>query len=106
MAVSAEPPSARGSDSVDPALVTVGYLVATYGVTVLLGIIPETAGLAAPAALLALILGVLAWVRLRDTRPAVADAFRIGVIVAIVIPVVIMLVALGVCIVALAGFRV
>lgn len=102
-AVAAEPPAARGTESVNPALVTIGFVVGTYVVVFVLGVIPDTSGLAAPAAILALVLGILGWIRLRDTRPAVANAFRVGVIIAIVIPVVIMLVALGVCVVAIVG---
>jgi hypothetical protein len=42
---------------------------------------------------------------LRGSRPRIADAFRIGVVIAIVVPLAIGVVALGVCLVVTTGFR-
>jgi hypothetical protein len=105
-AVTAEAVPARGAAMLVPGLVAIAFLVGTYGVSGVLAAIPQTSGLGVVAFGLSLVLGILAWLRFRDTRPDLANAFKIGVVLVIVLPVVIGLVALGVCIVALSGMRV
>ena len=86
-----------------PVLVTIGYVVGTYGLTWVLLVMPETTNLALPFLGLAFVLGILAWLMLRDSRPALATAFKYGVVIGVVAPLVIGLVALGLCIVLIAG---
>lgn len=84
-------------------LIVIAYFVGVFVVAFLLALIPETSILALPAIGLGLVLGVFAWLTLRDSNPPLADAFRLGVIILIVLPLALGLVAFGVCIVAIAG---
>lgn len=102
-AVAAVPVATRGPATVVPVLVTIGYVVGTYGLTWVLLVMPETTNLALPFLGLAFVLGILAWLMLRDSRPALATAFKYGVVIGVVAPLVIGLVALGLCIVLIAG---
>lgn len=99
---SAEPVRGHGANA-KAIFIVIGYFVGVFVVASILSFIAETSLLALPAMGLGLVLAVLASVMLRDTRPALADAFKIGVIIVIVLPLVLGLVALGVCVVAL-GF--
>lgn len=101
-AVSAEPFRGRKANA-KSILIVIGYFVGVFVVATLLAAIPETSILALPAIGLGLVLALLAWLTLRDSNPPLADAFRIGVIIVIVLPLVLSLVAFGVCLVAIAG---
>jgi hypothetical protein len=102
-AVAAEPPPTTGRASLVPPLITIAYFLGTYAIAAVIALIPQTSGLAAPVLGALLALGILAWLMFRESRPAVANAFKIGVILAIVVPLVLALAALGVCLVLLAG---
>ena len=103
-AVTAEPVPARGRASVVPGLITVAYIVGTYAVVFVLAAMSATSWLAVPSLGLSLVVGILVWLMLRESRPDLANAFKIGVILAIVLPLVLALVALGICVVALVGY--
>ena len=47
---------------------------------------------------------MFAWLTLRDSNPPLAEAFRIGVIILVVLPLVLALVGLGMCVVCSVGF--
>lgn len=83
----------------------VGYFVAVFAVATILAAIPETSILALPAIGIGLLGAIFAWLTLRDSNPALAEAFRIAVIILVVLPVVLALVGLGVCVVLIVGFR-
>lgn len=102
-AVSAETVRGRKANA-KSIFIVVGYFVGVFVVASILAAIPETSILALPAIGLGLALGVFAWLTLRDSNPPLADAFRIGVIILVVLPVVLSLVAFGVCMVGLVGF--
>lgn len=101
-AVSAEAAHGRKANAKSFSLV-IGYFIGVFVVAFLLALIPETSILALPAIGLGLVLAVFAWLTLRDSNPPLADAFRIGVIILVVLPVVLSLVAFGVCMVGLVG---
>jgi hypothetical protein len=103
-AVSAEPVRGRGSNA-KAFFIMIGYFVGVFAVASVLSAIPETSILGLPAIGVGLLGAVFAWLTLRDSNPALAEAFRIAVIVLIVVPVILMLVGLGVCVVLLVGFR-
>lgn len=101
-AVSAEPIRGRKANA-RSIFIVIGYFVGVFVVAFLLALIPETSILALPAIGLGLVLAVYAWLTLRDSNPPLADAFRMGVIIVVVLPVVLSLVAFGVCVVGLVG---
>lgn len=103
-AVTAEPVPPRGRASLVPGLITIAYIVGTYALVFVLAAMEETNWLAVPALGLSLVVGILVWLSLRESRPDLANAFKIGVILAIVLPLVLALVALGICVVALVGY--
>ena len=101
-AVSAEP--VRGRTATGKAiLIVVGYFIGVFVVASILSSVPETGVLGLPAIGLGILLAVFAWLTLRDSNPPLANAFRLGVIILVVLPLVLGLVALGVCIVGIAG---
>lgn len=102
-AASAEPVHGRKANA-RAIFIAVGYFVAVFAVATLLAAVPETSILALPAIGVGLLLAVFLWLTLRDSNPPLAHAFRNGVIVLVVLPIVLSLVAFGVCIVGLAGF--
>lgn len=102
-AVSAEAIQGRKANA-KSIFIVIGYFVGVFAMASVLAAIPETSILALPAIGLGLVLGVFAWLTLRDSNPPLADAFRIGVIIVVVLPVVLSLVAFGVCMVGLVGF--
>ena len=102
-AVSAEPARGRGTNA-KAIFMVIGYFVGVYVVAAILSSIPETSVLGLPAIGVGLLGAIFAWLTLRDSNPALAEAFRIAVIILIVLPVVLGLVALGVCVVLLVGF--
>lgn len=104
-AVSAEPVRGRTA-SARAIFIVIGYFAAVFIVATVLAAIPETSILALPAIGVGLLLAVFLWLTLRDSNPPLAAAFRNGVILLVVLPVVLALVAFGVCIVLVAGFRV
>lgn len=103
-AVSAETVLGRKADA-KSIFIVVGYFVGVFVVATLLAAVPETSILALPAIGLGLAFAVFAWLTLRDSNPPLAAAFRIAVILLVVLPVVLALVALGVCVVLIVGFR-
>jgi hypothetical protein len=103
-AVSAEP--VRGRRATGRAiLMVIGYFVGVFVVAWILTATPETSVLALPAIGVGLLGAIFAWLTLRDSNPPLAEAFRIAVIILVVIPVVLALVGLGICVVLLVGFR-
>jgi hypothetical protein len=103
-AVSAEPVRGRGSNA-KAIFIVIGYFVGVFAVAAILSAIPETSILGLPAIGVGLLGAVFAWLTLRDSNPALAGAFRIAVIILVVLPAVLALVALGVCVVLIVGFR-
>ena len=103
-AVSAEPVPGRKANA--RAIFTViGYFIGVFVLASILSSIPETAILGLPALGAGLLLAMFLWLTLRESNPPLAAAFRIGVIILLVLPIVMALVALGVCIVGNAGPR-
>ncbi len=104
-AVSAEPVRGRRSNA-RAVFIVIGYFVGVFVVATVLSAIPETSIMGLPAIGIGLLGAIFAWLTLRDSNPALAEAFRIAVIIIVVLPAVLALVALGVCVVLIAGFRV
>ena len=101
-AVSAIPGTAPAASSAGvSALVAVGFIVVAVAGSAVLSSIYELSGLALPALGLWLVLGILGWLLLRESRPAVATGLRNGLIIVVVLPLVLFLIALGVCLVTL-----
>lgn len=104
-AVTGEPAPVQGARTATPAIVAIAYVVSTYALTFAVAVIPETSGLAIVVLAAALVVGVAAWLGLRGSRPRIADAFRVGVVIAIVVPLAFGIVALGLCLVMTTGLR-
>jgi len=102
-AVSAEPVRGRGSNA-RAFFIMIGYFVGVFAVASILSAIPETSILGLPAIGVGLLGAVFAWLTLRDSNPPLAEAFRIAVIVLVVVPIILMLVGLGICVVLIVGF--
>ena len=102
-AVSAEPVRGRGSNA-KAIFIVIGYFVGVFVVASILSAIPETSILGLPAIGVGLLGAIFAWLTLRDSNPPLAEAFRIAVVILVVIPVVLALVGLGVCVVLIVGF--
>jgi hypothetical protein len=95
-----DPERAIGRSRTQPgvtALVTIVYVLGTWFGAIGLSFKATTAGLAAPGLLVALVGGVLVWAALREQSPSVARGIGIGVVLAIMLPVVFVLVLLGIC---------
>jgi hypothetical protein len=105
-AVAAIPATGGGGSSLVTVLLTIAFVVVTYGIALVLGAVPETSNLAFPAVGVMLVLGILGWLTMRESRPALASALKFGVIIAVVLPVVLTLAVIGLCFVLAAGFRV
>ena len=103
-AVSAEPVPGRKGNA-RAVLTAIGYFVGVFVIASILSSFPETAILGLPAIGAGLLLAVLLWLTLKDSNPPLADAFKIGVIILLVLPLALALVALGVCMVGLAAFQ-
>ena len=103
-AVSAEPVQGRTATG-KAFLIVVGYFVGVFVLAAILSSLNATSFLGLPVIGLGLLGAIFAWLTLRDSNPALAEAFRIAVIILVVLPVVLALVALGVCVVLLVGFR-
>lgn len=83
------------------AVVAILYVVALYGaISIASSIAIDLNGWAGGAGLLG---GVIAWALLRDERPSLAQGIGCGVVLAVVIPLIIILVILGICLVAGSG---
>ena len=103
-AVSAEP--VRGRAATGKAfLIVVAYFVGVFVLASILSAIPETSILGLPAIGVGLLGAMFAWLTLRDSNSPLAEAFRIAVIILVVLPVILALVGLGVCVVLIVGFR-
>jgi hypothetical protein len=102
-AVSAEPARSRGSNA-KAIFMVIGYFVGVFVVASILSAIPETSILGLPAIGVGLLGAMFAWLTLRDSNPSLAEAFRIAVIILVVLPLILALVGLGVCVVLLVGF--
>ena len=103
-AVSAEPVRGRGSNA-KAIFMVIGYFIGVFVVAWILSAIPETSLLGLPAIGVGLLGAIFAWLTLRDSNPPLAEAFRIAVIILVVLPVVLALVGLGICVVLIVGFR-
>lgn len=103
-AVSAEPVRGRGSNA-KAIVMVIGYFVGVFVVASILSASPETSILGLPAIGVGLLGAIFAWLTLRDSNPPLAEAFRIAVIVLVVLPLILALVGLGICVVLLVGFR-
>ncbi len=84
-------------------LVAVAYFFGVYLLTVVVLAIPDTSSMAVVVLGAGLILGIVGWLSLRGSRPEIADGLRLGVVIAIVLPIVIGLVVLGLCLLIVAG---
>ena len=102
-AVSAEPVRGRKANA-RSIFIVIAYFVGVFVVASVLSAIPETGVLGLPAIGAGLLLAVFLWLTLRESNPALAEAFKTGVIILVVLPVVLSLVAFGVCMVGLVGF--
>ena len=103
-AVSAE--QVRGRTATGKAfLIVVGYFVGVFVLASILSSMDATGFLGLPVIGLGLLGAIFGWLTLRDSNPPLAEAFRIAVIILVVLPVVLALVALGVCVVLIVGFR-
>jgi hypothetical protein len=91
-------PSAARSDNVGVTLLTtLGFVAGIALVPGWLASMPGTAPLVGPW-LVALVLGgVLGWIGLRKSNPAVAQGLGCGLLIAVVAPIVLFLVLLGAC---------
>ena len=96
---SAETAVSRPEDVAISAVVAVVYVAGLYIGAIGLGSSPRTIELALPAFLLALLGGMLAWVALRESRPAIARGVGCGIVIAILLPVVLFLTIIGMCLV-------
>jgi hypothetical protein len=103
-AVSAEPVRGRRSNA-RAVFIVIGYFVGVFVVASILSSMVATSVLGLPAIGLGLLGAIFAWLTLRDSNPALAEAFRIAVIILVVLPAILALVALGVCVVLIVGFR-
>src|SRR5687768_17393220 len=86
-AVSAEPVHGRTANA-KSIFIVVAYFVGVFVLVAILSSIPETNLLSLPALGAGLLLAVFLWLTLRDSNPPLAHAFRNGVIVLVVLPVV------------------
>jgi len=102
-AVSAEPVRGRTA-SANAIGIVIAYFVGVFVLASIVSAIPEASALGLPVIGIGLLGAVFAWLSLRDSNPPLAYAFRNGVILLIVLPVVLSLVAFGICIVGLATF--
>lgn len=83
------------------AVVAILYVVALYGaIAVASSVAIDLNGWAGGLGLLG---GVIAWSLLREERPSLAQGIGCGVVLAIAIPVIVLLVILGICLVAGSG---
>ena len=98
--VSAENAMARPPDVAGSAGVAILFVIGIYVGAIGLASNSTTNGLALPAFLLALLGGLLAWVALRESNPAIARGIGWGIVIAIGLPVVLFLGILGICLVA------
>ena len=101
---SAETAMARPENFAVSAVVAIVYVAGIYLGAIGLGSNPRTIDLALPAFLAALLGGLLAWVALRESRPAIARGIGCGIVIAIGLPVVLFLGLLGICLVAGTAF--
>jgi hypothetical protein len=83
------------------AAVAIGYIVALYLLTAAASALSSDASGA--VGLVGLLGGVIAWALLREERPSLAQGIGCGVVLAIAIPLVVILVILGICLVAGTG---
>jgi hypothetical protein len=92
---------ARRVDRGVVAAVAILYVIALYGaIAIASSIAIDLNAVAGGAGLLA---GVVAWALLRDERPSLAQGIGCGVVLAVAIPVIVVLVILGICLVAGSG---
>ncbi len=103
-AVAGETVTRRGAAG-RPVLVAIAYCLGVYLLTFVAMAIPETGSLAVIVLVAGLLLGIVGWLSLRGSRPEIADGLRLGVVIAIVLPIVIGLVVLGLCFVIVLGGR-
>jgi hypothetical protein len=83
------------------AAVAILYVIALYAaVAIASSFAIDLNGVAGGAGLLG---GVVAWALLRDERPSLAQGIGCGVVLAVAIPVIVLLVILGICLVAGTG---
>jgi hypothetical protein len=83
------------------AAVAILYVIALYGAIAIAGSFAiDLNGIAGGAGLLG---GIVAWALLRDVRPSLAQGIGCGVLLAVALPVIVLLVILGICLVAGTG---
>ena len=83
------------------AAVAIGYVVALYLLTS--GAAALSGDASGAVGLVGLLGGVIAWALLREERPSLAQGIGCGVVLAIAIPLVVILIILGICLVAGTG---
>jgi hypothetical protein len=79
--------------------VAIGYVVALYGISALLGS-TGVGDIAAAIGIGLVLAGIAGWVVLRDLKPSLAAGLGWGVLLAVGLPIVIVLGLLGICLVA------
>jgi hypothetical protein len=79
--------------------VAIGYVVALYGISALLGS-TGVGDIAAAIGIGLVLAGIVGWVVLRDSKPSLAAGLGWGVLLAVGLPIVIVLGLLGICLVA------
>jgi hypothetical protein len=104
-AVSTEPVRGRKANA-KAILIVVGYFIGVFVVASILSSVSESGVLGLPTIGAGLLLAVFLWLTLRESNPPLAEAFKLGVIVLVVLPIVLSLVAFGVCVVLMAGLGV
>jgi hypothetical protein len=91
-------PSTRGSDNLVVTIATtVGFVAGVALVPGLLASNPTTAPLVGPWLVVLVVGGVLGWMLLKHSNPAVAQGLGCGLLIAVVVPIVLFLVLLGAC---------
>jgi hypothetical protein len=92
---------ARRVDRGVVAAVAILYVIALYGAAAIGdSVVQSLSGVGVGVGLLG---GVIAWALLREERPSLAQGIGCGVVLAVMIPLIILLVVLGICLVAGSG---
>jgi hypothetical protein len=95
------PAPARNVNRAVVAAVAIGYVVVLY--LLITGAGALASDVSGAIGLVALLGGVIAWALLREERPSLAQGIGCGVVLAIAIPLIVILVLLGICLVAGTG---
>jgi hypothetical protein len=80
------------------AAVAIAYVVALY--LLISGTAAMSSDVSGTVGLIGLIAGVIGWALLRNDRPSLAQGLGCGVVLAVTIPIVVIVVIIGICVVA------